>query len=516
MTDIQLSEIAMYHATQYIIGKADPLFPYMEERSHAANNLHNTALFYIRQVFTGTEKAESERLPAQKEVFEKIETCLPLMNAVREKANRKKEEANQKIRERNTEIARENEIRQAEGGKPLPLIEEKRYSKLFEMPTADKSFVGFGFLEALLKASRNECYFAECLPRQTAQAVLKNVCGDFQNWFAALREYKRNADRFTGRPRMPKYRKSGGLGNIPFTNQDCVIQGSSLKLPGTKTRLALGDVIPADAVLKQVEVCPYYGQFKVCVVWEDGIEPPEPAKEPECVAAIDFGVDNLAAMANNMDRPGLLFKGGIVKAENQWFNKQKAQITSRLTHGREMEKYPRTHRLDRLSSHREGVLRTQINTCARQVVDQCREWKIDTLVLGVNRGWKQGSVMGSESNQKFVGIPHDRLRRRIRELAEAAGIRIVEQEESYTSKASFPDFDPIPVYGEPGAKEARFSGYRETRGNYKLKGRGTRINADLNAAGNILRKAFPELICPQNDRFLREIIVFKPGTKVIP
>ena len=76
-------------------------------------------------------------------------------------------------------------------------------------------------------------------------------------------------------------------------------------------------------------------------------------------------------------------------------------------------------------------------------------------------------------------------------LAQKEGIRIVEQEESYTSKASFLDMDDIPVYGEEKHAAAAFSGYRKKRGIYKSKTHQCVVNADLNASGNILRKAFP-------------------------
>ena len=66
---------------------------------------------------------------------------------------------------------------------------------------------------------------------------------------------------------------------------------------------------------------------------------------------------------------------------------------------------------------------------------------------------------------------------------------VIVREESYTSRASFLSLDTIPNYGEDEAKEVRFSGYRERRGMYKQKGVKTRINADVNASYNLMRKA---------------------------
>ncbi len=46
------------------------------------------------------------------------------------------------------------------------------------------------------------------------------------------------------------------------------------------------------------------------------------------------------------------------------------------------------------------------------------------------------------------------------------GITLILSEENYTSKASFLSGDPIPNYGGEGAKQVKFSGYRETRGRF--------------------------------------------------
>ena len=68
------------------------------------------------------------------------------------------------------------------------------------------------------------------------------------------------------------------------------------------------------------------------------------------------------------------------------------------------------------------------------------------------------------------------------------GINFIEQEESYTSKASFLDRDEIPAYDEDDPQLYTFSGKRIKRGLYKSKD-GRLINADVNGALNILRKS---------------------------
>ncbi len=61
---------------------------------------------------------------------------------------------------------------------------------------------------------------------------------------------------------------------------------------------------------------------------------------------------------------------------------------------------------------------------------------------------RQEINLGSKTNQNFVQIPTARLKDIISQLCEQYGIRFIETEESYTSKASFLDSDELPKFGE--------------------------------------------------------------------
>ena len=115
--------------------------------------------------------------------------------------------------------------------------------------------------------------------------------------------------------------------------------------------------------------------------------------------------------------------------------------------------------------------------------------RIGIIVIGRNKGWKQEPNMGKRNDQLFGSIPHYLLNKMIVQKAEHAGIQVVFQEESYTSKASFLDGDDIPVYRDSASKPT-FSGSRIHRGLYRS-AKGVLINADVNGAYNILRKAVP-------------------------
>ena len=73
-------------------------------------------------------------------------------------------------------------------------------------------------------------------------------------------------------------------------------------------------------------------------------------------------------------------------------------------------------------------------------------------------------------------------------LCELSNITFIEQEESYTSKASFFDYDFIPTYGDSDVDTIWFSGKRVKRGLYRTV-TGYEFNADVNGALNIMRKS---------------------------
>ena len=106
----------------------------------------------------------------------------------------------------------------------------------------------------------------------------------------------------------------------------------------------------------------------------------------------------------------------------------------------------------------------------------------------MNKDFQRYSNLGKINNQKFTQIPFGKIRDILNYLCELNGINFIEQEESYTSKASFWDRDEIPVFSSESKVNYDFSGKRVHRGLYRSKN-GMLLNADLNGSLNILRKS---------------------------
>jgi IS605 OrfB family transposase len=209
------------------------------------------------------------------------------------------------------------------------------------------------------------------------------------------------------------------------------------------------------------------------------------ASPPEAIASIDLGLNNLVALTSN--QPGfvpVLINGRPLKSINQFYNKRKAQLQSQLKGNRQT-----SPRIQRLTRCRHQKVDNYLHS-SRQIINLLASQKIGTLVIGKNAQWKNEINLGKKTNQNFVSIPHARLIEMLKYKAELMGIKVMEQEESYTSKSNFLNLDPIPVYGNIGTQDITFSGSRIKRGLYKTSS-GRLINADVNGSYNILRKAIP-------------------------
>jgi putative transposase len=104
-------------------------------------------------------------------------------------------------------------------------------------------------------------------------------------------------------------------------------------------------------------------------------------------------------------------------------------------------------------------------------------------VIGKNPEWKQFLNIGRRNNQNFVSIPHAQFVSMLTYKAQLVGIQVYVTEESYTSKCSFLDLEPI-------EKREIYMGKRISRGMFRSS-KGFLINADVNGAYNILRKVAP-------------------------
>ena len=338
---------------------------------------------------------------------------------------------------------------------------------------------------ALLKNSPNY----KALNSNMAQQILKEVDGSFKSFFGLLKLAKQGKYSFKD-CRLPNYLPKDGYTTlvIGFIR----LNGNRLMLPFSnsfkKTHKAVNITIPPvllDKKVKEIRIIPkaHARFFEIQYIYE-----------AECIQrnlntnnalALDLGINNLVTAVSNTGK-SFIIDGKRLKSVNQWFNKENARLQSikdKQHFGRKT-----TKRQKAIARDRNNKVNDYMNKAARMIINYCIENDIGTLIAGYNVTFQHNSRMGKQNNQSFVNIPYGHLRDKLSYLCELNGITYVEQEESYTSKASFWDKDNIPVYNDDNPKEYQFSGKRVHRGLYKTSD-GKTFNADVNGALNIMRKS---------------------------
>lgn len=183
-------------------------------------------------------------------------------------------------------------------------------------------------------------------------------------------------------------------------------------------------------------------------------------------------------MVTNVDKP-LIINGNPLKSYNQCFNKHLSKVKSELAL---VNKYKSSKRIRSMYVKRDRYLNDMYHKISRYIVDYLSDRGISTLVVGLNKGWKDSINIGSSNNQAFNSISHGRLIDMLRYKCKIAGITFVLNEESYTSKCDGLCLEEI-------CKHESYSGKRIKRGLFRS-GSNKVVNADVNGAFNILRKVF--------------------------
>jgi putative transposase len=350
---------------------------------------------------------------------------------------------------------------------------------------AEGKFLKYEKNYALLKSSENY----KALNSNMAQQILKEVDGSFKSFFGLLKLAKQGKYAFKD-CKLPYYLPKDGYTTlvIGFVR----LNGNKLILPFSnifkKTHKSIEITIPPvllDKKVKEIRILPKVNArfFEIQYIYET--ECIQRNLNKQNVLALDLGVNNLITAVSNTGR-SFIIDGRKLKSINQWFNKENARLQS-IKDKQNLGKIT-TNRQKAIARDRNNKVNDYMNKAAREVIDYCIMNDIGTIVVGYNVTFQMNSRMGKQNNQNFVNIPYGRLRDKLSYLCELNGITYIEQEESYTSKASFWDKDNIPVYNNDNPREYQFSGMRVHRGLYKT-ANGKTFNADVNGALNIMRKS---------------------------
>ena len=333
----------------------------------------------------------------------------------------------------------------------------------------DERFVG-KFEVRKRMGELNDIDYRAMHKNHSAQQVIAQVDTIWKAWFKSLNAYKKNPSKFTGRPKMPKYKKEGVPNILIYDYLDAKLQkdgsiniSKTVKIP----------VFTKVTKIQEVRLIPSNNHIKVEIVYRKEVD--DKGLNKDNALGIDLGLNNLMAVTSNEGSISSLVNGRPLKAINNYYNKKKAHYTSILNkHGKKFSK-----RLKRLEAKRMMKIKDYLHKASRRVVDMMIDNNIGTCVIGHNKGWKQEINLGKVTNQNFVQIPFNNLIQMVQYKIEDIGGEFIVKNEAYSSKCSFLDDEKI-------GKKNNYAGKRTKRGLF-VTGNKKAINADINGSLNIIK-----------------------------
>lgn len=337
----------------------------------------------------------------------------------------------------------------------------------------DNYWVRYVELDKLLKVDVTYPDYKNMPTAQSAQQLLRGLDKNWKSFFAAIKDWKQHPDKYSGRPKLPKYKKSVHV--LVLTSQECKLKQQRVTFPKIFQGFTIRPKFVECKKFCMVRVVPYNHEITVELVYEveDAIVQPNNQR----YIGIDMGINNLIAYSSNVITPRAI-NGRPVKSMNQYYNKKLAQLKSQLPMGIYSSK-----RIQHFTSKRNRKIDDYLHKASKYIINICKHHQITTIIIGKNDGWKQGVKLGKRTNQNFVGIPFNRLIQMIQYKADRVGVTVVLTEESYTSGTSHLD-NELPI------KENYNRNRRVKRGLFRSN-QGLLINADTNAAYQMIRKVIP-------------------------
>ena len=339
-----------------------------------------------------------------------------------------------------------------------------------ELETNGK-MISFNDMYHLIK--NEDCF--KTLPNDVSKYTLMQLNRDFMSYFKAIKSWKKNPKKFKSCPKLPNFKpKDLGRCLVGFTKNVCRLKNNQIlfnKHIDLKINTKVDNVV-------EVQIVPQKSCYKIQVCY---LKQEKKLINNTNYMSIDLGLNNLATCVTT-EFKSFIVNGKPLKAINHFYNQKLAKEQSQLK--KNHNKYS-SNKTQKLTLKRNNKVINYLHKCSKEIIKNAVDNNISTIVIGKNKEWKQNINIGSKNNQNFVQIPFNTLIFQIEYKAKLQGISVLQHEESYTSKCSALDLEPV-------KKHDFYLGKRVKRGLFKSSNN-TIINADSNGAINILRKQFGEV-----------------------
>ena len=366
-----------------------------------------------------------------------------------------------------------------------------RANFLYKKKKKENYYLTYYELDKLLKIEN--CY--RVLPAHTAQHTLKLLMRNWKSYYKARKEWKKQPQKFLGTPRPPSYKSLNGEGVAIISNQQANIRDGYLILP-KKVAFTIKTRLNASHSLREVRIIPRGVGYTVEIVYHKNI-PKSVKKNPTRKGALDLGLTNLVTFVDNIGSRPIIVKdeGKGVKSITQYYLKKVSRLQEQYAQQqrkklRQQNKLNYGYAFYQAREKWRRKMKDSFHKLSKFLIDLWMKRNLHTVVIGYNPLWKQCLRLRRKTTQLFVTIPFNQLIELLKYKAAEKGISVELIDESYTSKCSFLD-------NEFPKKQMRYIGKRVKRGLFQST-QGFLINADVNAAYNILLKSDPQAFPPRS------------------
>lgn len=328
----------------------------------------------------------------------------------------------------------------------------------------------------------------------SGQQVLRQLDRNWKSFFNSIKDWTKCKDKYLGRPKLPKYLKKDGLCEFALTtNQVKLKEDNLVHFP----KSMLGFIIKPQFIydnkfvkFNQCRVVPKNDRIIIELIYTIDIE--DKSLEIGNIGSIDLGIDNFVTFVDNLGSKPIIINGKGLKSCNKYYNELVSKAKSELALNKNHKKY--SHKLHSITNKRNDRIKYYMHRTSRYIVNLCQSLNITTLVVGKNDNWKQKSNIGKINNQTFMQIPYQIFIQDLIYKCQEVGINLILSDEAYTSGTSFLD-NELPI------KENYNKKRRIKRGLFKSN-TGKLINADVNAAYQIMKKVFHDVEIPVDRGFV--------------
>ena len=189
--------------------------------------------------------------------------------------------------------------------------------------------------------------------------------------------------------------------------------------------------------IKQLRIYPpENGTCDLIVIYE--IEEQEQLSQNGHYLSVDLGLHNLMTCYDSGNGRTFILGRKYLSLE-RYFHKEIARVQS-IWYAQQSErgiKYPRSSKhIQRLYRKKQNAVKDYLHKVTRWIAEYCRKEDIRCVVVGDIRNIREENDMGHKTNQKFHGLPYNKLYIMLEYKLKLYGIQLIKREESYTSQCS--------------------------------------------------------------------------------